>query len=389
MFGTEYSDGSFHPFHVYSMKQAIQEGFIMDVLQNYMTYHTCFKIAKTIPDNPEVPASRAAKVIRRFEELHPYNISQKAQIIVETFRSTTSKAIGGKGKMMVVTSSRLAAVRYYHEIKRYIEEQGYTDVDILVAFSGAVKDGGEEHTETSLNVRKDGSHISEEQTKAEFHDNFNVLIVAEKYQTGFDEPLVRIGVMTAAALMPAKPVPSPAPIPAKNVTRTVFRISISIVFPLFFLDLIYISTARFNYSGKTVYIFFVHAVKNNIIEFPLQTPPLLDDRLRPLCAGEYNTAAVAVHRMTFKIPIVYQPVDIQRDKVGAYSPVAYYVAGCGVFGMVGNKHKNVKSGLREIHFAAKGAAHLAVALNDIVQRRKQTYPVHIAPQTSKNELSRF
>ena len=190
MFGTELSDGSFHPFHVYSMKQAIQEGFIMDVLQNYMTYHTCFKIAKTIPDNPEVPASRAAKVIRRFEELHPYNISQKAQIIVETFLSTTSKAIGGKGKMMVVTSSRLAAVRYYHEVKRYIEEKGYTNVDVLVAFSGAIKDGGDEHTEGSLNVRKDGSHISEEQTKAEFHENFNVLIVAEKYQTGFDEPLL-------------------------------------------------------------------------------------------------------------------------------------------------------------------------------------------------------
>ena len=190
MFGTELSDGSFHPFHVYSMKQAIQEGFIMDVLQNYMTYHTCFKIAKTIPDNPEVPASRAAKVIRRFEELHPYNISQKAQIIVETFLSTTSKAIGGKGKMMVVTSSRLAAVRYYHEVKRYIEEKGYTNVDVLVAFSGAIKDGGDEHTEGSLNVRKDGSHISEDQTKAEFHENFNVLIVAEKYQTGFDEPLL-------------------------------------------------------------------------------------------------------------------------------------------------------------------------------------------------------
>ena len=190
MFGTEYSDGSYHPFHVYSMKQAIQEGFIMDVLQNYMTYHTCFKIAKTIPDNPDVPASRAAKVIRRFEELHPYNISQKAQIIVETFLSTTAKAIGGKGKMMVVTASRLAAVRYYHEVKRYIEEKGYTNVDALVAFSGAIKDGGEDHTESSLNKRKDGSHISEEQTKAEFHDNFNVLIVAEKYQTGFDEPLL-------------------------------------------------------------------------------------------------------------------------------------------------------------------------------------------------------
>ncbi len=190
MFGTEWYDGSFHPFHIYSMKQAIQEGFIMDVLQNYMTYHTYYKIAKTIPDNPEVPASRAAKVIRRFEELHPYNISQKAQIIVETFLSTTAKAIGGKGKMMVVTSSRLAAVRYCREVKRYIEEKGYSGVEVMVAFSGSVKDGDAEYTESSLNVRKDGSHISEEQTKAEFHDNFNVLIVAEKYQTGFDEPLL-------------------------------------------------------------------------------------------------------------------------------------------------------------------------------------------------------
>ena len=190
MFGTEWGDGSFHPFHIYSMKQAIEEGFIMDVLQNYMTYHTCFKIAKTIPDNPEVPASRAAKVIRRFEELHPYNISQKAQIIVETFLSTTAHTIGGKGKMMVVTSSRLAAVRYFHEVKRYIAEKGYTGIDIMVAFSGAVKDGDVEYTESGLNVRKDGSHISEDQTKAEFHENFNVLIVAEKYQTGFDEPLL-------------------------------------------------------------------------------------------------------------------------------------------------------------------------------------------------------
>lgn len=190
MFGTEHEDGSFHPFHTYSMKQAIEEGFIMDVLENYMTYNTCFKIAKTIKENPDVPASRAAKVIRRFEELHPYNISQKAQIIVETFLSTTRKAIGGKGKMMVVTSSRLSAVRYFHEVKRYIEEKGYTDVDVLVAFSGAIKDGMEEYTESKLNTRKDGSRISEEQTKEEFHNNFNVLIVAEKYQTGFDEPLL-------------------------------------------------------------------------------------------------------------------------------------------------------------------------------------------------------
>ena len=190
MFGTKYTDGSFHPFHIYSMKQAIEEGFIMDVLQNYMTYKTSYQIAKTIPDNPDVPSSRAAKTIRRFEELHPYNISQKAQIIVETFLSTTAHAIGGKGKMMVVTSSRLAAVRYFHEIKKYITDNGYDTIDVLTAFSGSVKDHEEEYTEPKLNIRKDGSHISEDQTKAEFHDNFNMLIVAEKYQTGFDEPLL-------------------------------------------------------------------------------------------------------------------------------------------------------------------------------------------------------
>ena len=190
LFGTEYEDGSFHPFHIYSMRQAIEEGFILDVLQNYMTYDTCFKIVKTSEDNPDVPASRAAKVIRKYQELHPYNISQKAQIIVETFRETTRNKIGGRGKMMVITSSRLAAVRYYHEVKRYIEEQKYNDVQVLVAFSGAVQDGDEEYTEPKLNVRADGTHIAETQTKAEFHDHFNVLIVAEKYQTGFDEPLL-------------------------------------------------------------------------------------------------------------------------------------------------------------------------------------------------------
>lgn len=190
MFGTEYEDGSFHPFHIYSMRQAIEENFILDVLQNYMTYETCYKIANNTTENPDVPSSRAAKVIRRFQELHPYNISQKSQIIVETFRETTSKKIGGKGKMMVVTSSRLAAVRYYHEVKKYIQKQKYDNIDILVAFSGAVNDADEEYTESGLNVRNDGSHISEDQTKAEFHDNFNVLIVAEKYQTGFDEPLL-------------------------------------------------------------------------------------------------------------------------------------------------------------------------------------------------------
>lgn len=190
MFDEPFPDGTFHPFHIYSMRQAIEEGFILDVLRNYMTYSTCFKIAKNTPDNPELPESRATKLIKKYQKLHPYNISQKSAIIVETFRDTTRHKIGGKGKMMVVTDSRLAAVRYFHEIKRYIAEHGYDDMDVLTAFSGSVKDGDNEYTESSLNVRKDGSHISETQTKAEFHDNFNVLVVAEKYQTGFDEPLL-------------------------------------------------------------------------------------------------------------------------------------------------------------------------------------------------------
>ena len=190
MFGTPDANGEFHPFHIYSMHQAIEEGFILDVLQNYMTYKTCFKIANTTPENPEVPTSRASKVIKKYQQLHPENIRQKSEIIVETFESTTRTKINGKAKMMVVTSSRPAAVLYYQAIKRYIEEQGYTDAKPMVAFSGEVILDDESYTEAGMNVRPDGSHIQETQTKQEFHDNFNILIVAEKYQTGFDEPLL-------------------------------------------------------------------------------------------------------------------------------------------------------------------------------------------------------
>lgn len=190
MFGEPRPDGSFAPFHIYSMHQAIEEGFILDVLQNYMTYKTCFKIAKNAPDNPEVPASSASKVIKKYQQLHPENIRQKSEIIVETFRSLTRTKINGKGKMMVVTASRPAAVLYFKEIVRYAEEKQYTDVKPMVAFSGEVVLGDETYTEPGLNVRPDGSHIQENQTKQEFHDNFNILIVAEKYQTGFDEPLL-------------------------------------------------------------------------------------------------------------------------------------------------------------------------------------------------------
>lgn len=188
MFGTEWQDGSYHPFHIYSMRQAIEEGFILDVLQNYTTYRTCYQIAKNTKDNPDVPQSKALKTIKKYEELHPYNIQQKSAIIVETFRNITKQKIKGKGKMMVVTASRLAAVRYYHEIKNYLESNGYHDVEILAAFSGSVKDPDDrkeiEWTESKLNG------VNESQTKQVFHDEGNILIVAEKYQTGFDEPLL-------------------------------------------------------------------------------------------------------------------------------------------------------------------------------------------------------
>ena len=190
MFGEQDEKGEFHPFHIYSMHQAIEEGFILDVLQNYMTYKTCFRIANTTPENPEVPASRASKVIKKYQQLHPENIRQKSEIIVETFMTTTRGKINGRAKMMVVTASRPAAVLYFREIKRYAEEQGYDEVKPMAAFSGEVILNGESYTESGLNVRPDGSHIQETQTKQEFHDNFNILIVAEKFQTGFDEPLL-------------------------------------------------------------------------------------------------------------------------------------------------------------------------------------------------------
>lgn len=191
LFGTKQDDGTFKPYHVYSMRQAIEEGFILDVLANYMTYKTIYQIAKNTPDNPEVPENYATKVIKKFESLHEINITQKTQIIVEQFRNVTKNKIGGRGKAMLVTASRLHAVRYFFEIKRYIAEKGYDDLDVLVAFSGEVHDGGESFTESGMNKTKDGKKISESQTKEYFNsDEFGILVVAEKYQTGFDEPLL-------------------------------------------------------------------------------------------------------------------------------------------------------------------------------------------------------
>ena len=185
LFGEKQENGNYRAFHIYSMRQAIEEGFILDVLKNYTTYERYYKIAKTIDGDPEYDKVKGSKAVARFESLHPHNIAQKTAIMVEHFRDITKKKINGKAKAMVVTASRLHAVRYYYAFKNYIETHNYNDIDVLVAFSGTVTDENkQEYTEEKING------IKESQLKKEFHDNFDVLIVAEKYQTGFDEPLL-------------------------------------------------------------------------------------------------------------------------------------------------------------------------------------------------------
>lgn len=191
MFGWRDNDGKYHPFHIYSMRQAIEEGFILDVLKNYMTYKMYYKIAKAIPDDPQLDTVAGVNAIRNYETLHPHNISQKTAVMLEHFRSVTMHKIGGKAKAMIVTPSRLHAVRYLQEFKRQIKEKGYTDLDVLVAFSGEVEDDGQTFTEEKLNKTKSGETIKEKALPEAFHtDEFGMLIVAEKYQTGFDEPLL-------------------------------------------------------------------------------------------------------------------------------------------------------------------------------------------------------
>ncbi|WP_254823806.1 type I restriction endonuclease subunit R [Haloglomus halophilum] len=185
-FGTVPEDGDKpEPFHLYSMKQAIEEGFILDVLQHYTTYETFYNIAKVIEEDPQVPQKKAVKAVSKFLKLHPHNIAQKVEIIVEHFRNHTQHKIGGKAKAMIVTSSRKAAVRYKNAIDDHIEENGY-DLNALVAFSGTVEDDGMEYTEKGMN---DGIKESELPSKFDTPE-YQVLVVADKYQTGFDQPLL-------------------------------------------------------------------------------------------------------------------------------------------------------------------------------------------------------
>jgi type I restriction enzyme R subunit len=187
MFGTlDPATGVHGAFHLYSMRQAIEEGFIMDVLANYTTYKTFWKIERAIEDDPEYDAKKARRAIARFVSLHPYQLAQKAEIIVEHFRRHTAKEMGGAAKAMVVTSSRLHAVRYKQSIDKYIREKGYADIATLVAFSGKIDDGsGPPLTEANMNG------FPESRTAEEFGgSDYGVLIVAEKFQTGFDQPLL-------------------------------------------------------------------------------------------------------------------------------------------------------------------------------------------------------
>lgn len=177
-------------FHHYSMRQAIDEGFILDVLKYYTTIETSYKVAKTITENPEFDEPPATKAVKDFHDNHQFVIEQKIALIVEKIREITLRKIGGKGKAMVVCSSRAHAVRYFLAMKDYCAKNGYADVKPLVAFSGAVSYQGQDYTESQLNST-DELKISESALPMYFaSDMFNVLIVAEKYQTGFDEPLL-------------------------------------------------------------------------------------------------------------------------------------------------------------------------------------------------------
>jgi type I restriction enzyme, R subunit len=180
------------PFHVYSMRQAIEEGFILDVLKNYTPYRLAFKLANGGEewDEKEVEKSAAMKGIMRWVRLHPYNIAQKVQIVVEHFRENVAPLLEGKAKAMIVLGSRLEAVRWQIAIEKYIKSQGYK-MATLVAFSGEINDpegdaGPLTETSAKLNPSLRGRDIRDAFTD----ENSKILLVANKFQTGFDQPLL-------------------------------------------------------------------------------------------------------------------------------------------------------------------------------------------------------
>jgi type I restriction enzyme R subunit len=187
VFGTKDAEGKPKPFHLYSMRQAIEEGFILDVLKNYTTYETYYRFNKTIEGDPLLNKKKAVKAIGRFASLHPTNLAQKTEVMVEHFRQVTMKKIGGKAKAMVVTASRKHALKFYLEFKDYIKEKGYKGIKPLVAFSGSLADDlfPDGITEAQLNK------FGEKELPEKFGTmEYQVLLVADKYQYGFDQPLL-------------------------------------------------------------------------------------------------------------------------------------------------------------------------------------------------------
>ncbi len=190
LFGKKRADGKFEPFHLYSMRQAIEEGFILDVLTNYSTYKAYWRLLKKVDDDPRYDRKKAEYLLKSFVELHPHAIGQKVRICVEHFAASVQSEIDGKAKAMIVTRSRLHAVRYKLAVDKYLLERGYP-FKALVAFSGTVKDGGKDYTESKMNSEGEARTIGESQTAKTFErPEYRFLIVANKFQTGFDQPLL-------------------------------------------------------------------------------------------------------------------------------------------------------------------------------------------------------
>lgn len=191
-FGVQGPDGLPHPFHLYSMRQAMEEGFILDVLQNYMTYKAYYQLEKTIEDDPELSGRRGQRKVARYANLHATAIGQKVEIIVEHFRRHVMGMLNGQAKAMIVTQSREHALRYYFGVKKYISDQGYGDLKALVAFSGELELDGQTYTEADLNdfseTELPGRFDGFKPDGTPYPDSYQILIVAEKYQIGFDQP---------------------------------------------------------------------------------------------------------------------------------------------------------------------------------------------------------
>lgn len=190
LFGTKRPDGRFAPFHLYSMRQAIEEGFILDVLANYSTYKAYWRLLKKVDEDPHYDKRKAEYLLKSFVELHPHAIGEKVRICIEHFATHVQGDVGGKAKAMIVTRSRLHAVRYKLAVDKYLTERGYP-FKALVAFSGTVKDGGKDYTESKMNSEGEAQTIGESQTAKTFEQpKYRFLIVANKFQTGFDQPLL-------------------------------------------------------------------------------------------------------------------------------------------------------------------------------------------------------